>query len=832
MTLRSPRALRAVLAFSVLVPLLAQTHAWPPEASRYRIHMIGQAHIDPVWLWPWPEGLAVVLTTFRSALDRMKEDPEFVFTASSAQFYQWVADSDPQMLAEIRRRVADGRWDVVGGWWVEPDVNMPSGEALVRQGLYGQLTLRRLLGRGATVAYNPDSFGHPGTLPQILKLQEMSDYVFMRPKPNEKALPSRLFWWEAPDGTRVLAYRIPMEYNDEGDVRGRILDMIHEPQPARDVMAFYGVGDHGGGATKQNLRSIEQIRGEAGAPKLIYGGPDEYFAEVRKSDTSSLPVVKDDLQHHSVGCYTAESEMKKSNRAAELALLDAEKLSAVGAAAWGAAYPKAEFTRAWEKVLFLQFHDSLAGTALPEHYATTAREGYGYAMSVAHNALYEAAQRVAWQIPTTDPDSQYLVAFNLQAWPVTAWLEYDLEWNTSNPAIVEDENGRQLAHQWIPATSEVQERKRLVVEAPLPAFGYRQLRIRRGQPETAASRLSVDQHGMANEHLRVTVGADGTIGIYDNDAQRRVFQGSGARALVMDDPSDTWSHDVRAYDRQIGVFGNASVRVVERGPLRGRVQVKTTYGASALTVDWLLYAGSRTLEARVTLDWREHRKMLKFSFPVAVAAPVATYEVPYGSIARPANGDESPGQRWIDVSAGDGGYGLSAINDAKYGYSVGGSDMRISLVRGAPYAHHQPAVLDPNREHIWQDQGVQTFRILLVPHKGTWKDANIPRAAEEFTAAAPIVWQGIHAGSSPPADSFLSVDARDIVITAIKQAEDGDGLVMRGFETTGRPASASIDLRFLHKKWTGAFRPYEIKTLRVNAATGEVRQVNALEEVR
>ncbi|MGP8243651.1 MAG: hypothetical protein ACLQVN_03930, partial [Bryobacteraceae bacterium] len=216
------------LACSVLVSGLAGQPApeWPADAHNYRIHMIGQAHIDPVWLWPWPEGLSVVHSTFRSALDRMRETPGFSFTASSAQFYKWVSENDPAMLAEIRKRVEEGRWGLVGGWWIEPDVNVPNGESLIRQGLYGQLTLRRLLGRTARVAYNPDSFGHPGTLPQILKLQGMNDYVFMRPQPNEKILPANLFWWAAPDGSRVIAYRIPISYNDEASVRKRIEDVL------------------------------------------------------------------------------------------------------------------------------------------------------------------------------------------------------------------------------------------------------------------------------------------------------------------------------------------------------------------------------------------------------------------------------------------------------------------------------------------------------------------------------------------------------------------------------------------------------------------------------
>ncbi len=824
----------ATLAFALDSGARAQTaQPWPADAPEFRVHMIGNAHIDPVWLWPWPEGLSVVQSTFRSAIERMRETPGFTFTASSAQFYQWVSDNDPELLSEIRGRVADGRWDPVGGWWVEPDVNIPSGESLMRQGLYGQLTFRRLLGRTAKTGYNPDSFGHTGSLPQILKLQELNNYVFMRPKPEEKELPADLFWWEAPDGTRALAYRIPFEYGEDRSVRERVWRIIAQRKwPLPDVMAFYGAGDHGGGATKENIRSIQQIQSEPSAPKVFFSTPDNYFAEVRHQRLSKLPVVHDDLQHHSVGCYTAESWMKKANRSAEAALVAAEKLAAIGSLAWSAFYPREQLTEAWKKVLFLQFHDSLAGTALPEHYRITAPEGYGFAGSIAHTALYAAAEKLAWQIPAEDPDSRYLVAFNLEPWRVTANLEYDFEWPTGDAGLVEDEQGRAVQHQWVRATTEVTERKRLVFQAELPPFGYRQIRVRKSG-KLAAPNSDLKARVLENEHLRAVIGDDGAVHLFDKDAGRDVFNTrGGARAIVLDDPSDTWSHGVRAYTKEIGEFGKARVSVLESGPLRQRVRVQSSFGSSNLVIDWILYAQSRNLEARVSLDWHEHLRMLKFSFPVAVEDPHATYEIAYGNIERAVNGDENPGQRWIDVSGGvaGGGYGLAVINDAKYGYSVLGNDMRISVVRGAAFANHRPKRLEPNLDHLWQDQGVQTFRMLLAPHQGDWRSASLPRIAEEFTSPVPLIYQGIHPGLRAQSASFLAVDASDIVVSAIKKSESGDDLIVRCYETDGRATNATLDFHYANRHWSGRFRPYEIKTLRIAARGQLINEVNGLEE--
>jgi alpha-mannosidase len=262
------------------------------------------------------------------------------------------------------------------------------------------------------------------------------------------------------------------------------------------------------------------------------------------------------------------------------------------------------------------------------------------------------------------------------------------------------------------------------------------------------------------------------------------------------------------------------------------MRVTSTYGASVLTTDWILYAGSPNLEARVTLDWHEHLKMLKFSFPVDTESPSATYETPYGHIVRATNGNEDPGQRWIDLSGKRDGnvYGLTLINDAKYGYSVLNNDLRISVARSAVFAHHNPRVLDMNAEHIWQDQGIQTFRLLLIPHRESWKECNIPRLAEEFMAPPVAIYQGIHGGTKAKSGSFLSVDQKNIIIPAIKQSENGTDLIIRCLETSGAETDAIVSLSYSGKIWKGRFRACEIKTLRVSKKSGDIKEVNLLEE--
>lgn len=809
---------------------------WPGHAKDFKFHMIGHAHIDPVWLWSWSEGVAVVHSTFQAALDRMNETPDFCFTASSAQFYYWVAENDPQMLTEIRKRVDEGRWNIVGGWWVEPDMNIPSGEAMVRQGLYGQLTFQNLLGKRAKVATNPDSFGHASTIPQIIKSQGMDNYIFMRPARHEKDIPADLFWWEGIDGTRVLTYRIQYSYNNTRDVRTRIEQILeeHQDQPMKNFLSYYGAGDHGGGPAKNNIRSINKIIEDKGAPEVVYSTTDLYFDEMRADKSMELPVVKDDLQHHAVGCYTIESAIKKGNRQSEAALVTAEKISAIGSMAWGVNYPKKELTTAWHRVLFLQFHDSSAGTSLVEH-SQDAKEGYGFALDVAHQATTMAIQKLEWQIPSEDPESEYIVVFNPHAWEVNGNIEYDYNWGKNHKSSrVEDEKGIPLPHQWTIGSSQTGSRKKLVINAAIPPLGYRQIRLLDKESPQQNKVVSAEGNKLENEYIRVQFSNNGTLGIFDKESGKELFSGgeSGCKAVVIDDPSDTWSHSVKSFSDEIGAFENAKIKVLENGPMRAITRVITSYGKSSLTIDWILYADSKNIEAKVSLDWHEQLKMLKFSFPVDVESPVATYETPYGTIERATNGDEDPGQRWIDVSGkrGNNTYGLTVLNDAKYGYNVVENDMRISVVRAAVFAHHRPTVLDKSKEYVWMDQGIQTFRMLLVPHKNTWSESKVDKIAEEFIAPLIPIYQGIHGGSKPKSGSFINVDSENVMVSSVKQAEEGNDIIVRFVETLGRSGKAEIDLLFADNKWTGNFKPYEIKTLRVNSKTKEIKEVSLLEE--
>jgi alpha-mannosidase len=787
------------------------------------VHMVGNAHIDPVWLWQWPEGYQEVRATFRSAIDRMEEFPEFVFTANSVLFLRWIEESDPPLFGAIRERIADGRWQVIGGWWLEPDCNLPGGEALVRHGLIAQRYLLDRFGITATVGANVDAFGHNATIPQLLRRSGMDSYVFLRPGPHEAPLPP-LFWWEAADGSRVLAYRIPHEYNSlPGDLGYQVDKSLAQlPADAQETMVFYGVGNHGGGPTRANLESMRRLNANGGGPRLTPSHPRAFFDAILASGAAdALPVHRGELQRHGVGCYSAHSEIKRLNRRTEQLLARAEKWSALADALGGPAYPRAELTQAWEQLLFNQFHDTLAGTSIAPAYED-ARDQLGHAASLGATATNRALQAIAARIDLPlDPDTFPVVVFNPHPWPLHAVVELEFGGVPDGPVRVVDDAGAEAATQPTRSLATVGGwRGRHAFVADVPPLGYRTYRFTAGEP-AAQGAVSAGDHRLANEHLAVEVdprtGAITRLELLDEGLDLAPAA-PGARAVVIDDPSDTWGHRTRSYDQRIGAFTTTSVRLVEHGAARAVLRVESRFESSTLVEELVLSAGARQLELRVTLDWRERLRMLKLRFATPLIDERATFDVGYGHVERPANGDEVPAQTWVDVSGRlpDGrAAGLSVLNDAKYGHDVRGGDVGVTVARSPVFAWHEPKVLDPDGLYEYLDQGIQRFTLRLLPHAGDWRAAGTVRAAAELNQPAIAALESFHAGPLPQQRSLASVASDTVVMAVLKLAEDDDALVVRAWETAGRAAQATFALPVIGRTFDADFGPGEIRTFRV-----------------
>lgn len=806
-----------------------------------KLHMIGNAHIDPVWLWQWQEGFHEVKATFRSALDRMNEYEDFKFVASSAAFYEWVEKSDPGMFAEILERVKEGRWGLVGGWWVEPDCNIPSGESFVRHSLYGQRYFKQKFGVGARTGFNVDSFGHSATIPQILQKSGIDHYVFLRPMPHERSLPSRLFWWEAADGSRVLAFRIPFEYLSWGKgLAAHALRCAEEmKEPVDEFMCFYGVGNHGGGPTIENIESLHDLDQDTQFPtRLVCSTPEDFFAAAKKKGWA-IPVVHDELQNHAKGCFSVHSGIKQWNRQAENRLQAAEKWSAVTYWQLGTPYPS-DFTHAWKQVLFNQFHDILAGTSLEAAYQDS-RNSFGEALAIADRNLNNAVQSLAWNIRLEyDDNIRPLVVFNSMAGPVKTNVEIESR-SWPGEAVLLDDSGCVVPHQQVQSTTTTG-RVRTSFNADLPALGYRTYRLlmsgdkdHKPEPvdEVKASDLVLENRRMRMEFDPKS----GTIAsLRDKVAGVEVFSGEAAKAVVLNDPGDTWGHDIFRWDDVDGSFTATQVRLVEHGPVKSVVRVTSVFGNSKLVQDFAMYPDSDQVDVAVVLDWREQMKMLKLRFPINVKFMKVTRNIAYGNIETFSNGEEMPFQQWVDVSGTSRereiGYGFSLLNDAKYSLDVNVRDIGMTILRSPAYAHHDPAKLDPNGHYSYIDQGIQTFHYSLVPHEGSWENAGIAARAALLNQPPVVMFGTFHPkGSLPQSASFIEVQPPQIQVTVLKRAEDNDDLIIRAVETTQAAVSGTISLPQWKRTIETSFVPGEIKTLRVpRDGAKQIVETNLLEE--
>lgn len=803
------------------------------------LHMIGNAHIDPVWLWQWQEGFHEVKASFRSALDRMNEYDDFVFVSSSAVFYEWVKQSDPKMFAEIQQRVQEGRWGIVGGWWVEPDCNIPSGESFVRHGLYGQRFFKENFGIIAKTGFNVDSFGHSVSIPQILKKSGISYYVFLRPMPHEKNLPSRLFWWESNDGSRVLTFRIPFEYLSWGkDVEmhaRRCADEMREP--IDQFMCFYGVGNHGGGPTIENIESIHRLDAAEEFPAhLKCSTPDAFFTLVKQQDWP-IPVVRDELQSHASGCYSVHSGIKRWNRTAENKLMAAEKWSAVASRQFSIPYP-ADFDHAWKQVLFNQFHDIMAGTSLEEAYED-ARNTMGEAISIADRHLNQALQVFAWNIHIPYEEKvRSLVVFNPHSWDVFSNIEIESS-HWPDGAVLLDERGQIVPHQKL-QSSTVTGRARLTFNASLPALGYRTYKFVLEPTQELVQGIVVQASDNVLDNGRFRLEIDPATGyvasLRDLRANLEVFSGNAAKAVVLDDPCDTWGHNCFSWKDEIGTFVPSNVSLIEHGAVKSIIQVISHYEHSTLIQRFTMYPDQEQIDVNVTVDWRENYKMLKLRFPVNVKFMKVTRDVGYGQIETFANGEEVPFQQWIDVSGSsrdnDLSCGFSLLNDGKYSADINVRDIGLTVLRSPAYAHHIPSQPQKDRNYRYMDQGLQSFNYTMLPHLGSWEDADTVRKAAELNQKSIVMFATFHPdGKLPQVDSFIKVSAKQIMVTVLKKSEDGDDLILRAVETSKSKVDCEISFPHWKRVFQTSFSPSEIKTFRIPLDPEKpVVEVNLIEE--
>lgn len=802
--------------------------------SKKVIHMVGNAHLDPVWLWRWQEGSAEAKATVRSALDRMNENDDFIFVCSSASVYEWVEEFAPEMFEEVKKRVKEGRFIIVGGWYVQPDCNLPSGEGFARQSLYSQRYFKEKLGAIAKIGYNVDSFGHNAMLPQILKKSGMIGYIFERPEIKEKALESNLFIWESADGSQIPAYRITEPYcfnmTTYEELTDRLEKVVGEQKDnAKEILFFYGVGNHGGGPTKRNIELIHEYQEKNEKYDMKFSNLQEFFENL---SVDELPVLREDLQHHASGCYSAVSEIKDVVRRAENELLACETYAVLGEKLANRKYPYASIAQAWKDVCFTHFHDVLSGTSIKSAYDDF-KHFMGEARMIASREQNNALQTISWKIDTSDSEKGIpVIFFNPFAWDFDGFLQI----NTHTPYMT-DENGNQVQTQIVHSEAyNTTARGNTMLKVKIPAMGYstyyyphsgarahfwadltHQDKVSNDNPA-----LVVTDNMLENEHLKVVFDAhSGTIlSIFDKDNECELLSGEAAVPIVIDEyDHDTWSHAKDKFDKVIGRFSDAKIRIKAKGALMVALEVESYYNNSVLIQEFALYAGEKQLRVNANVDWHEKHKMLKLSYPIAVTNPKAVYEIPFGMIEKECNGLEESGQSWIAIKGDE--RKVAILNNNKYSSSFEGNVMNLTVLRSPIYADHgvKPRIKESN----YTDQGTQTFKYSVMPVEGEWN--TVIRAARELNESPANIVENNHNGVLPLNYCGIKCGANNVIVSALKKSEDGKGLVLRAYETDGKLITASFEGDLLGTRLSVDVAPYEIKTIYIDDETKEYKEV-------
>jgi alpha-mannosidase len=819
----------------------------------------------------------------------MYEYPEYTYTQSAAAYNEWIADKYPEMNAEIARRIKEGRWEIVGGMWVEPDLNMPDGESLVRQILVGKRWFKQQYGVDTRIGWNPDSFGYTWQLPQIYKKSGIDYFVTQKMAwCDTNQLPFKFFWWESPDGSKVLTY-FPHDYaNDNLNLVRLARDFTIAQKQATGlpgIMDLYGVGDHGGGPTRAILdEGFHWEQPGHVTPKIEFGTAQSYFSlleyqiapdspawnykSIAKGYTPppavpgkvNIPTWKSELyfEYHR-GVMTTQANHKRNMREAEVEVLNAEKWASLAWVLAGRAYPSPELTEDWKKVLFNQFHDLAAGSGIGAIYKD-AQKDYDVVRwstnEISSGALESVIDQIDTRLKRLD-NAQSVVVFNPLGWQRdgTVHLSIPVEGDQEGRTFLVIGNNELIDLDHINWNTTAHRADIDFSVHHLPAMGYTTYHIGIatqvadkqavvppiGPVVSSKSVLSL-QHGSIKLDIDAVTGCITSL-IESKSGTELLDRGKCGNQLQFfkDTPKDydAWNVDPGTFDvKPMTIDKLDSVEKIEYDAIR-----ITSHFQNSKFVQTIRLEGD-IVDIDNEIDWHESHVLLKAAFPLTASGPFATYEIPYGTIDRATTRNNSWEQaqfevaamRWADLGGiGSDGkqHGLSILNQSKYGYDAVGNVLRLTLLRSPKW---------PDAE---ADMGHHHFHYALYPHAGTWKDALTVRHGYEYNYPLTAVVTTAHPGSLPASHSFASVTPENVVLTAVKKAEDANGLIFRVYEWAGKettaefhvpPGATSATVTNLMETPEGAplavigdvvktpIHPYEILTIRVDYPNGGPKQ--------
>lgn len=807
------------------------------------IHLICNAHLDPVWQWQWEEGCAEALATFQNAVELLHEHRELIFNHNEAILYRWIMEHDLPLFKEIQRLVKKGRWCISGGWYLQPDVNLPSTESLIRHIVEGRRFFKKYFNAQPKVAYNFDSFGHSGGLPQILLHSGYKMYIHLRPQSSELDLPADLYRWQGVDGSEILAYRISVGlYHTEYE---NMLQRLQEGvklalKLQRDVPIFWGIGNHGGGATRTDLQIIDQFKSEEKRVWIIHSTPDKFY-EAIKSSAKNAPLIKGDLQRIFTGCYTSLSRLKRTAQQSAAHVVQCENLRTVSWWSFGQPYPENELAEVWRIHLFNDFHDILPGSCI-EPAEKDALNQYGMASEIVRRLNLETAvtfnkiKKRDWYIPITVLNHQpfsKLIPIEMEC-----MISHRPKWKGVWHLQVYDESGKLL-----PSQEEQPEallpfngwRRKLCFMASLPAMGvaHFQAKIVKGKPKQITNKPMVkfrlDRRTGLIRHLKV-------------ENIQNCLTGSLLKPLVIEDLADSWGTNHWKYRKIIGHFrvDPSSVRVIESGPIRTVFQSIHYYHHSKIIFTTLSYSDWPMLEFRIRLHWQEEHKRLKLSIPTVFKNDNVLCEIPGGVIQRPADGEEHVHARWLILKEGDqaDSPSLAVINSGQHGIDYQNGEVRISVLRSAAYCHEQGFTLEKYPARKYMDQGIHEFRLYLLTGKFHEVLKSVSALAD-WCDAPPLTFAhlpiGFH-GIDPTlprhkkqSRGLFHLSEQNIRLLTCKKSWHDQSLILRLQETIGQPTTCRVRLNQPDMVMNVHFKPLEIKTIQIERS-GRWKEVNLVWE--
>ena len=764
------------------------------EEIKPSVYGVGHSHIDMAWLWRLCATREKASRTFSTVLNLMKQYPEYRYMHSSPQLYQFLKEDHPEIYEQVKERIKEGQWEITGGMWVEPDTNIPSGESLVRQFVYGKRFVREEFGKEMKLVWLPDVFGYSGAFPQIMKKCGMKYFMTTKISWNQyNHFPYDTFMWRGIDGTEIFTHFITTPeggswfytYNghmDPEEVTG-IWKNYKDKDKNDELLIAFGWGDGGGGPTREMLEQSRVMKNIPGIPKVEITSAETYFEKIyQNTDHEKLGKWDGELYFElHRGTYTSQAANKRYNRKSENLLHDIEAMTVMAWLDGRCEWPKEVLEKMWERVLLNQFHDILPGSSIRQVYEDTTED---YEKIAAKGGELLAAARTGMDSGIrVGTDS--VVIYNMTGFERSEYVQIPYGGEIDRNTVLEDETGKlSVIHD--------EDRLRVYVEH-IPAYGYKTLAIgnEAEQQEIAESRIKILENGVETPYYRITFNGNGEIEtLYDLENNRRVDCGRPMNvfAAYEDKPQrfDAWDVDVYYKEKPYAPFVLKSREVLQQ---KDRIVIRQSWSfdKSEISQDMVLYEKERRIDFETTADWKEKQVFLKVYFPVDVRAQEASYEIQFGSIRRPVHTNtewdfakfEVSAHKWADLSETD--YGVALLNDCKYGYDVHENVLGLSLIKSAV------------RPDETADRKVHYFTYSLYPHQGDLARSDVQQEAVKLNM--PVIVSKVDATEGAERfakDSFVSTDCDSILIDTVKRSEDGEAVVVRVYEYRNHKTEANL----------------------------------------